>query len=37
MQIGQPAACRRVRERVMDRVLHAVEPFAVRLTVAGQF
>jgi outer membrane receptor protein involved in Fe transport len=33
-QIAPPAVC---QTGVMDRVLHPVEPLAVRLTVAGQF
>jgi hypothetical protein len=35
---GQPTAPTAVCQNgVMDRVLHPVEPLAVRLTVAGQF
>jgi outer membrane receptor protein involved in Fe transport len=34
VQVAPPAVC---QTGVMDRVLHPVEPFAVRLTVAGQF
>lgn len=34
VQIAPAAVC---RNGVMDRVLHPVEPFALRMTVAGQF
>lgn len=34
IQVAPAAVCQR---GVMDRVLHPVEPFALRLTVAGQF
>jgi outer membrane receptor protein involved in Fe transport len=34
VQIAPPAVC---QTGVMDRVLHPVEPFALRLTMAGQF
>jgi hypothetical protein len=36
--MGQPTAPAAVcRTGVMDRVLHPVEPLAIRLTLAGQF
>ncbi len=34
---GSPPPAAGMPDGVMDRVLHPVEPFALRLTLAGQF